>query len=170
MTVCIAYDPLNLPGGPPRLYHFDTGGNAWLDITTTQSNGEVCGTTTSFSPFALGYPDTFDFDGFFDPVSMTGPNVAKAGQAIPVTFSLGGDQGLDVVTSARFVIEGTVANPVGDVLDAVTAGRSGLTYDSATDSYTYVWKTDSAWAKKTGRFVLTLADGTTHTFDVGFKK
>ncbi|HEY6801698.1 MAG TPA: PxKF domain-containing protein, partial [Agromyces sp.] len=74
------------------------------------------------------------------------------------------------VTSARFVIEGTEANPVGEVLDAVTASRSGLSYDAATDTYTYVWKTDKAWAKKTGQFVLTLSDGTTHTFDVSFKK
>nr|BFF11052.1 hypothetical protein GCM10025699_23550 [Microbacterium flavescens] len=169
-TVCFAYDTANLPGDPPRLYHFDTALNRWQDITSTRSPGLVCGTTSNFSPFALGLPDAFDFAGFFDPVSMSGPNVAKAGQAIPVSFSLGGDQGLQVVTSARFVIEGTVANPPGEELDAATAGRSGLGYDARTDRYTYVWKTDKAWAKKTGQFVLTLSDGTTHAFDVSFKK
>lgn len=169
-TVCFAYDTANLPGDPPRLYHFDTALSRWQDITSTRSPGLVCGTTSGFSPFALGIPDTFDFEGFFDPVSMSGPNVAKAGQAIPVSFSLGGDQGLEVVTSARFVIEGTVANPAGEELDAATAGRSGLSYDVRTDRYTYVWKSDKAWAKKTGQFVLSLSDGTTHTFDVSFKK
>lgn len=169
-TVCFAYDPANLPGPAPRLYHFDAAQNRWVDITTSRSVGEVCGQTSSFSPFALGYPEPFDFEGFFDPVSMSGPNVAKAGQAVPVVFSLNGDHGLDVVTSARFVVEATVANPVGEVLDAATAGTSGLHYDAATDRYTYVWKTDKAWAKKSGQFVLTLSDDTTHTFDVGFKK
>ncbi|MHC3000397.1 hypothetical protein OB08_15130 [Microbacterium sp. HJ5] len=169
-TVCFDYDTANLPGDPPRLYHFDTALNRWDDITTTRVPGRVCGATTSFSPFALGYGDEFDFTGFFDPVSMTGPNVAKAGQAVPVSFSLDGDQGLEVVTSARFVVEGTVANPVGELLDAATAGHSGLQYDAVTDRYTYVWKTDKAWAKKTGQFVLTLSDGTTHAFEVSFKK
>ena len=71
---------------------------------------------------------------------------------------------------AKFVLEGTDADTAGELLDAVTAGRSGLRYDASADRYTYVWKTDKAWAKKTGQFVLTLSDGTTHTFDVSFKK
>lgn len=170
VEVCFLYSSVNLPGPPPRIYHFDTAENRWVDITTVRTEGRVCGLTSSFSPFAMGYPEAFDFDGFYDPVSMSGPNVAKAGQAIPVTFSLGGDQGPDVVTSVRFVIEATVANPVGETLDATTAGSSGLHYDAATDRYTYVWKTDKAWAKKSGQFVMTLSDGTTHIFDVGFKK
>ena len=170
VEVCFTYSTANLPGDPPWLHHYDSAQGRWFNITTTREPGRVCGSTTSFSPFALGFPDTFDFDGFFAPVSMAEPNVAKAGQAIPVSFSLGGDQGLEVVTSAKFVIEGTDANPSGELLDAVTAGRSGLTYDASADRYIYVWKTDKAWAKKTGQFVLTLSDGTTHTFDVSFKK
>ena len=59
---------------------------------------------------------------------------------------------------------------VSDVEETVTTGSSTLQYDPVTDRYTYVWKTDKAWAKKSGQFVLTLSDGTTHTFDVGFKK
>ena len=31
---------------------------------------------------------------------------------------------MDVVASARFVSHGTVSNPVGDTIDAVTAGRT----------------------------------------------
>lgn len=169
VTVCLSFDPDVLGDHPPQLFHFDTALGHWVDITTTRAVGSVCGVTTSFSPFAVGFT-VFDFSGFFDPVSMDGPNVAKAGQSVPVTFSLAGDQGLDVVTSAKFVIEGTVANPVGEVLDAATAGRSGLSYDPAGDQYAYVWKTQKAWASKTGQFVLTLSDGSEHSFPVSFKK
>lgn len=169
VPVCVDYDTGTLPGGPFRLYHFDTALGRWVDITTSSVLGRVCGLTSSFSPFAVGAP-MLDFSGFFDPVDMTGPNVAKAGQAIPVKFSLGGDQGLGVVTAARFVVEGTVLNPTGEVLDAVTAGRSGLSYDRATGQYTYIWKTDKTWALKSGRFLLTLSDGSEHSFAVSFRK
>ncbi|MET0886691.1 MAG: PxKF domain-containing protein, partial [Mycetocola sp.] len=162
VTVCIQYNPANLPGQIPRLYHFDTGVSQWFDITTTRTLGSVCGQTTSFSPFTLGYPEPFDFSGFFNPVAMTAENIAKPGQAIPVKFSLHGNQGLEVVTSARFVTEGTATSLVGESIETATAGGAGLTYDSRADQYTYVWKTAKTLSLKTGRFELTLSDGTVH--------
>lgn len=170
--VCIGYDEGVYPGAPPHLFHFDTDLLVWEDITRIDLSepGIVCGETDSFSPFALGYLDPFDFTGFFDPVSNDGMNLAKAGQAIPVKFSLGGDQGLDVITSTQFSIDRTVSNPSGDLLDAVTAGKSSLSYDAASDQYTYVWKTNKTWANKQGHFVLTLSDGSVHEFEVTFKK
>ncbi|WP_345802265.1 PxKF domain-containing protein [Microbacterium sp. AZCO] len=170
VTVCVNYAPVSGSGFPPRLYHFDTSQSRWFDITTTQSATQVCGLTPSFSPFALGYPPRFDFSGFFAPVSMDAENIAKPGQAVPVKFSLGGDQGLRVVTSARFVLEGAATTLVGEPLDTTAAGGSGLSYDARTGQYTYVWKTNKAWSLKSGRFELTLSDGTTHSFSVTFKK
>lgn len=171
-TVCISFDPSILSPYPPQLFHFDTALNRWVDITTTRAVGQVCGVTSSFSPFVIGYvePPKFTFSGFFNPVSMTAENIAKPGQAIPVKFSLHGDQGLDVVTSTRFVTEGNATSLVGEVVDTATAGGSGLTYDSRSDQYTYVWKTPKTLSLKTGRFELTLSDGTVHTFNVTFKK
>lgn len=170
--VCIAYDENTVSGDPPHLYHFDSATAAWHDITTSSEAGTVCGVTSGFSPFALGHPtaEPFDFSGFFPPVSMDAENIAKAGQAIPVKFSLGGDRGLDVITSAQFVSEGTATSFAGETVDAVSAGHSGLTYSAADDRYTYVWKTPKDLAKKTGAFVLTLSDGTTHEFAVTFRK
>ena len=52
----------------------------------------------------------------------------------------------------------------------MTVGGSGLTYDAATDTYTYVWKTSKDLSLKTGRFELILSDDTAHTFHVNFKK
>jgi hypothetical protein len=40
----------------------------------------------------------------------------------------------------------------------VTPGGSGLSYDPATDRYTYVWKTDKAWAGTCRVLVIRLAD------------
>lgn len=54
VLVCITYDPLMLTGEVPYLYHYANG--QWQNITTTRTAGYVCGTTTSFSPFTLGYP------------------------------------------------------------------------------------------------------------------
>ena len=177
VEVCISYNTGNFPGDPLRLYHYTPvagGGYRWADITTSHTVsgavGTVCGVTSSFSPFALGTPEPFAFEGFFDPVSKAGPNIAKPGQAVPVRFSLGGDEGLDVVTSAKFVRTGTVTNPTGEVLDAVTAGYSQLSYDASTGEYTYVWKTSKSWSQYAGRFELTLSDGTVHTFPVDFTK
>lgn len=171
-TVCIDYDPADLPGTPPHLFHFDSVAGAWTDITTSATTGQVCGTTNSFSPFTLGRPDpvTLPFSGFLSPISMDAMNLATAGQAIPVVFSVGGDQGLGVVTATQFRKTGTVSNPTGELVDTVTAGKSGLKYDAQSGRYTYVWKTDKAWAKQSGQFVLTLSDGTTHTFEITFRK
>jgi hypothetical protein len=68
--------------------------------------------------------------------------------------SLGGDQGLDVFAKdadgSSFPKSGVMACDSADPVDAieqtVNANSSGLTYDAATDRYTYVWKTQKAWA------------------------
>jgi hypothetical protein len=167
--VCVAH---GIPDGedPPHLFHYDAALAAWVDISDRWMPGEVCGHTSSFSPFTLGYPDPFDFTGFFAPVTMTAPNLAKPGQAIPVKFSLAGDKGLEVVKSARFIVEGTDLTPDGVPLPADVATASGLSYDPSSDRYTYTWKTSKLWSLKTGTFELTLSDGTTHTFEATFKR
>jgi hypothetical protein len=169
VTVCFAYDRDQF-ATPPHIYHFHPVLFQWQQITTSRTPGVVCGTTSSFSPFVLAIPDAFPFSGFLAPVADGEPNLAKAGQAIPVKFSLGGDRGLEVLVSARFRDEGTVLNPTGEWVDAAAAGNSGLSYDPSTDTYTYVWKTSKAWAQHTGQFVMELSDGSTHTFDVSFRK
>ena len=67
VTICILYNPANLPGSPPRLYHFEPSVNRWSDITTSTVAGQVCGVTSSFSPFVLGYPDDLRLLGLLQP-------------------------------------------------------------------------------------------------------
>jgi hypothetical protein len=95
-------------------------------------------------------------------------NKAKAGSAIPVKFSLGGDHGLDVFAKGRHrnaasPTSGAVACDSAAEIDpietTVSAGSSGLSYDAASDTYTYVWKTQKGW---TGcrQLVVEFDDGT----------
>jgi hypothetical protein len=51
---------------------------------------------------------------------------------------------------------------VHDIEQTVTAGNSSLSYDATTQQYTYVWKTDKAWAGTCRQLLVRLADGTEH--------
>ena len=73
---------------------------------------------------------------------------------MPVKFSLGGDKGLDIFAKtsdggSSFPRNGNMAcdstDPVDAIEQTVSAGSSGITYDAATDRYTYVWKTARDW-------------------------
>jgi hypothetical protein len=45
-----------------------------------------------------------------------------------------------------------------------------LSYDPATDTYTYVWKTNKIWAKTCRQLVLKLDDGTFYRANFNFTK
>ena len=87
----------------------------------------------------------------------------KAGQAVPLKFSLHGNQGLSIFSVGSPTSQAIVA-PAGVSSDPVptdTAGSSSLSYDSSSDSYAFVWKTDRSWAGTTRQFVMQLNDGAT---------
>ena len=74
-------------------------------------------------------------------------SVVKAGQAIPVKFSLHGNQGLTIFATGYPVsqpISCSTNAPLNGVQQTVTAGGSSLTYDPSAEQYTYVWKTDKS--------------------------
>jgi probable HAF family extracellular repeat protein len=135
---------------------------------------DEAGNVTSASSI---YHVIYDFDGFFGPVDNPDVlNRARAGSAIPLKFSLGGDQGLDIFAEADgsgFPRSGPISCDLTDPTDAleqtVSANSSGLSYDAATDLYTYVWKTRKDW---TGcrQLVLRLDDGKEYTADFEFFK
>jgi hypothetical protein len=56
VDICVPYDPSTLAQGAyePGLYHYENG--EWVNVTTTYDaqTGLICGSTTSFSPFAVG--------------------------------------------------------------------------------------------------------------------
>jgi hypothetical protein len=108
----------------------------------------------------------FDFTGFFSPVdNPPALNVAKAGTAIPVKFSLNGNQGMDVFAAGYPKSEKIACDTsasLDDIEQTVTAGGSSLSYDATADRYTYVWKTDKGWAPSCRKLTLRLSDGSDH--------
>jgi hypothetical protein len=117
------------------------------------------------------YSVIYNWTGFFQPVDSTPVNgvlplnVSKAGSAIPVKFSLHGNQGLNIFwagypTSNVAACDAAATEDVVEV--TVTAGQSSLNYDATADQYVYVWKTDKLWAGTCRQLRVKLADGTLH--------
>jgi uncharacterized repeat protein (TIGR01451 family) len=115
----------------------------------------------------------YNFTGFFAPIdNLPAFNEMKAGQAAPVKFSLGGNQGLNIFAagSPSSVQISCISNdPIAPVEETETAGSSSLSYDSATDRYKYTWKTESSWKNTCRQLTVTLRDGTVHTAKFKFK-
>jgi hypothetical protein len=116
---------------------------------------------------------TYAFSGFIQPVDNAPTvNTVKAGSAVPVKFSLGGDYGLDIFMagSPRAVTYACGGGAIDAIEQTVAATVSGLTYSAATGQYTYVWKTDKLWAGGCRRLELSLKDGSTHVALFNFSR
>jgi CSLREA domain-containing protein len=158
--------------GSAALDHGDPAFNAsaFIPALTTDQRGtgfaRVSGGRIDVGAFELQQAAPFAFAGFFQPVDNlpTVNNKAKAGQAIPVKFALGGNRGLAIFRSGfpKFVSEPCDAGDTQDDIETATTSPAGLTYDPVSRQYTYVWKTDKAWAGKCGTLVLGLTDGSDH--------
>ena len=139
---------------------------------TASCNGaeDKAGNTNSAS---VTYTVNYNFSGFFAPVDNNDIcNVVKAGSAVPIKFSLHGYQGMNIFAAGYpKVSAGTCSGaPLDTVEETVTAGGSILNYDSTSDQYIYVWKTDKAWAGKAMRFTIVFADGTTQYARFSFSR
>jgi len=129
--------------------------------TATDNAGNSASASAAYQVF---YPWT----GFFQPVdNLPIVNTVNAGQAIPVKFSLGGDRGWTIFASgypaAQKVSCGSGGGGSSDPIEeTVTAGNSTLHYDPSTQTYSYIWKTDKAWAGTCRQLIVRLIDGTDH--------
>ena len=123
-------------------------------------------------PQALPSPG-YHFTGFFQPVdNLPALNLASAGSAIPVKFSLGGDQGLAIFAAgypASSPIPCDASDPGSVIEETVAAGNSNLNYDASADQYTYVWKTIKAWKGTCRMLVLNFNDGSQHLAKFRFR-
>jgi hypothetical protein len=116
------------------------------------------------------YDVVYDFDGFAKPLEPF-PQAApfKAGETVPVRFSLRGDQGPNVLLDwAPVSREVPCADPAAGPWGTATSGT--LSYRATQDRYTYSWKTDRAWAGTCRQLVVVLADGTYHHANVRLTK
>ncbi len=106
----------------------------------------------------------FNYSGFFQPVdNLPEENAVKAGAAVPVKFSLGGDKGLNIFEAGYPVstkITCVSGAPIDDIEETVNSGSSTLSYNADTNQYDYVWKTDKSWAGTCRQLAVKFTDGT----------
>ena len=135
--------------------------------------GDVARGTSDHDPNVATFLLPFNWTGFFPPVDNRPElNVAKAGSAIPVKFSLGGDKGMSIFASGyprSTKIACNTREPQDDIEQTVTAGSSSLSYSAGSDQYNYVWKTDKSWGGTCRQLSVMLIDGTVHSANFKFK-
>jgi len=163
------------PDGTKIVFCSDREGNAEIYVMNADGSSP---TNLSNNPAYDAYPDwqplvVYSFSGFFRPVDNTPTlNLAKAGSAIPVKFSLSGNQGLSIFATG-YPKSKEISCDTSALLDAieatVTAGSSSLSYDPIADQYVYVWKTDKAWAGTCRQLMVRLDDLTDHVANFKFK-
>jgi hypothetical protein len=142
------------------------GATRTFTVTATDRVGR---TSTATGQYRVLYA----FRGFFQPVdNLPVVNSVKAGSAVPVKFSLGANYGLSIF-AAGYPKSGPITCGVADAITnleaTLTAGASSLTYESGSNAYHYIWKTEKAWAGTCRQLILQLADGSVHRANFTFK-
>ena len=142
VTLCVSYAGASLGGGTPRLFHY-TG--SWVDITTSVDEAAqiICGTTQSFSPFAV-FVSPIVRTGFYAPVSSANGfvNTVKGGATVPLKFnvSVDGVEKTDTAGLQLSVKQVSCAPAAEDPVDFVTTEPTSLWYDSTEGHFIQNWK------------------------------
>ena len=185
LALQLVTDGLKFQGCAPG---FVTGRNAIIAADQALTGGEnACILWSTFARRGLGASATQgtsanrddNTEAFNVPPECTAPgggfvgsvanppalNTAKAGAVQPMVFSLGGNQGLDILASNSPASQAINCASVTALQFAITTpteapGNAGLSYDAAQDRYTYPWRTQKGWAGTCRQFILTLGDGT----------
>ena len=171
--------PVGPAGVDASVSGLDEAASTLTGIITTESVGPQ---TLAFTAFDLAgnsasrdctYAVIYDFGGFYPPVEPAPAlNMAKAGQSVPLKFSLGSDQGLNVIAAGYPTsqqVKCTTLEPVGQASPIKPAGQSGLSYAAGNGWYSYVGKTDKGWAGTCRVLTLQLDDATQHPAYFQFK-
>ena len=152
-----SYDDLN------RLIKTDYGNGKAINYTY-----DAAGNRTSQTVIVV-----FNFTGFFPPVDNPPiQNKVTAGSAVPVKFSLAGNQGLDIFATGYPKTQSISCSstvPGSTLEETVTPGNSSLSYDANDDQYKYVWKTTKSWKGSCRQLIVKLNDGKEHKANFMFK-
>jgi len=144
-------------------------------ISSGPAAGDVSVTvyTTHASDWNFAVHAPYSTTGFFAPVDNRPTlNLTNGGNAVPVKFSLGGNQGLGVFARgypASGPISCSSTADVDAIEQTVTANSSGLAYDAKTGQYTYTWKTQKSWAGTCRQLELKFNDGSVLRANFKFK-
>ena len=138
---------------PPSGNTFNVGS------TTVNCSAQDSRGNKAYSTFAVIV--SYTFNGFFQPIDNSPTlNTVKAGSAVPVKFSLGGNQGMGIFLSNP--ASGVIACGAteGDAIEETyTAGSSSLQFDPGSNQYIYVWKTERSWVGQCRILQVKLKDG-----------
>jgi hypothetical protein len=144
----------------PRVDHTYEKPGAYRVTLVVQDEGGALGFTTADVDFTI---TPYDFTGPFSPLQPGKVNSINAGRAVPVKFGLGGDQGLRIFDPGYPEVQRVDCDSGAALDDAVAAdtpGSSRLTYSVDDGRYSYVWKTETAWAGTCRNLILGLDDAT----------
>jgi predicted extracellular nuclease len=109
------------------------------------------------------------FGGFQSPSNPGGVTTINAGSSHPVKFSLHGAQGTGILEGNPRLQRTDCMSGAAIGAPIVAASSAPLQYDAATDTYTFVWKTQRAWSGWCGTLSVALDDGQTYPLAVRFK-
>ena len=142
VTLCFSYAGVNFGAGSPRLFHYEGG---WVDITTSVDTvtQTICGTATSFSPFAI-FVSPITRTGFYAPVTAAPGtfNTVKGGSTVPLKFNVTID-GVEQTTTSGLAFSvfsiSCSSSAAEDQVDFTTTGNTSLRW--AGDAFIQNWKT-----------------------------
>lgn len=146
----------------------------WQRVDQPGGDISITVATLQASTWNFGRPTySTAFGGFGPPVDKAPiRNGMKAGSAVSLKFSLGRDRGLAIFAAgspSSQQVGCNTASPIDDIEATVSAGASSLTYDAASDTYTYIWKTDRTWTGTCRLLTLSFRDGSAQSALFQFK-
>jgi 6-phosphogluconolactonase (cycloisomerase 2 family) len=154
----------------------DVADGAALDTATAGAHSftvaarDAAGNDTTVTHGYTVVEPVLAFLGFRGPIHDG--SVVRAGDTLPIGFSLGGFHGLDVLAvDSPSSVQVDCADPGAPTggSPARSEGDRGLRFSQWTGNYYFKWQTDKAWAGTCRAFVLTLADGSVQRLTVSFR-
>ena len=169
ITVAASDADSGLVSNPSSPASLDTSsvGSKTKTVTVEDKVGHSKSDTCSYSVI-------YNWSGFFSPVdNLPVLNLVKGGSSVPLKFNLGGNQGMGILAAGypkSSVIPCDSTAEVDAIETVATAGSSGLNFDSTTNQYNYIWKTDKAWTSGCRQVEVKLIDGTSHRANFKFSR
>lgn len=142
---------------------FDTGsvGTKTFTVSASDESGRNAALTHTYNV-------VYSFSGFDSPVSATGSvDNAKAGDALPLKFSLQGDKGFSIVTRTSWQ---PASCADWSSLGTASTSQGRLSYNPSIDRYLDLVATDPSWKGSCRTVDLQWADGSHHSVRVRFTR
>jgi YVTN family beta-propeller protein len=144
-----------------------TAGPHTFTVTARDAAGNIAKVTHTYTVASPGY----DFGGFLGSI-QDGARI-RAGDAVPMVFSLGGDFGLDVLAAgspSSGLVDCDHPGTPTTTEPALSKWDRGLFFNPRTGHYVFFWQTKKSWKGTCRTFGLALNDGSVHQLTVSFRQ